>query len=173
MDTGRRHPASAVLLIVLSVTACATERGSVGPEVSVASAVTRPGGDGRTRPDEVFGPVCADLPGAEQPGGLITMSRLPGAQSVAANPLLGQFSSALVRSGLVETVDTSSNLTIFAPVDSVLAGLVLPEDPAVLAEEMRGYLVSARYNRDGLMRAGSVSTMNGTPVAIGLLDRLL
>ncbi|GLW95689.1 fasciclin domain-containing protein [Actinokineospora globicatena] len=146
-----------------STAAVPTTTTTAGAQMGAAAAAA----DGVTTAAEVFGPSCKDLPQGDAAGGLTSMGPQPVATAASTNPLLTKLVAAVKAiPGLVDTLNTTDNLTIFAPADPAFAALgdakfqELAANPAALAPILQFHVVPKRYNRDGLVAAGTVKSLN-------------
>ena len=64
--------------------------------------------------DEPFGPGCADVP-AEGAGSFDGMAQEPVATAASSNPLLSTLVTAVGEAGLVDTLNSAEDITVFAP----------------------------------------------------------
>nr|WP_026316654.1 fasciclin domain-containing protein [Actinokineospora enzanensis] len=132
-------------------------------------------GSGVTTAADVFGPNCKDLPQGSAAGGLTAMGPQPVATAASTNPLLTKLVAAVSAiPGLADTLNTTDNLTVFAPADAAFAALgdakfkELAGNPSALAPILQYHVVPKRYDRDGLIAAGKVQSLNsaGGDIAI-------
>ncbi|WP_072477017.1 fasciclin domain-containing protein [Amycolatopsis australiensis] len=140
------------------------------PMPSAASGST----DGVTTNADVFGPACSQLPQGSAPGSLDSMGPQPVASAASTNPLLTKLVAAVKATNLVDTLNSQSAITVFAPADPAFAALgdakfnELAGKPDQLAPILQYHVVGKRYDAKGLAAAGSVDTLNtaGGPVKV-------
>ncbi len=131
------------------------------------------GGGGVTTPEDTFGPACDELPQGNEPGSLNAMGPQPVATAASTNPELTTLVQIIGRvPGLADTLNSQPALTVFAPTNDAFTALEVqlgPEQYQALLNNPQqlgailGYHVSqTRYDRDGLVQAGTVQTMGGT-----------
>ena len=82
--------------------------------------------------DQPFGPGCADVP-AEGAGSFDGMAQEPVATAASANPLLSTLVTAVGEAGLVDTLNSAEDITVFAPSNDAFAAM----DPATLKKAMK------------------------------------
>ena len=70
--------------------------------------------------DGPFGPGCAGVP-TEGEGSVEGMADDPVATAASNNPLLKTLVAAVTEAGLVDTLNSAENLTVFAPTDDAFA----------------------------------------------------
>ncbi|MEU4820312.1 fasciclin domain-containing protein [Actinomadura sp. NPDC023710] len=85
--------------------AAAAPPNSAAPATTMTSA---PSGD------QPFGPACSAVP-ASGKGSFQGMSTDPVATAASSNPVLSTLVTAVKKAGLVDTLNSSKNITVFAP----------------------------------------------------------
>ncbi|MDQ8705337.1 fasciclin domain-containing protein [Streptomyces sp. LHD-70] len=111
--------AAGALALPLALSACSdggdtSDRaaGTAKPEQETTSAA--PAGD------EPFGPACATVP-KDGAGSFSGMAKAPVATAASNNPALSTLVSAVKKAGLVDTLNSSKNITVFAPTNDAFA----------------------------------------------------
>ena len=133
---------------------------------SESSSAAAAAGNGVTTPDQVFGAACSKLPQGDAPGGLTAMGPQPVATAASTNPLLTKLVAAVGAADLGTTLNTTDNLTVFAPYDGAFDALgaeafkALAADPAKLAPILQEHVVAMRYDKDGLLAAKTLKSLN-------------
>jgi uncharacterized surface protein with fasciclin (FAS1) repeats len=167
----------------LVLTACSpNEQASTGTTTTQApppatttssSQAASSGGSGVTTAADVFGPACAQLPQGAAPGGLTAMGPQPVATAASTNPLLTKLVAAVgAVPGLADTLNTTDNLTVFAPADPAFAALgdakfaELAANPTALAPILTYHVVGKRYDGAGLASAKSLMSLNTNAPAL-------
>ncbi|MGI8815631.1 MAG: fasciclin domain-containing protein [Pseudonocardia sp.] len=167
--------------LAISVTACggsstptypSTE--SAAPTTSSAPAETK--SDGVTTAADVFGAACSKLPQGNAPGGLEAMGPQPVATAASTNPLLKTLVTAVKAAGLVETLNSQKAITVFAPSDTAFADVqkalgdakfkALLANTEALGTVLKGHVIAERYDRAGLAKEGTVSTLSGSSLTV-------
>jgi uncharacterized surface protein with fasciclin (FAS1) repeats len=80
--------------------------------------------------------------------------------------------AAVQAAGLVEALQSPGPFTVFAPNDAAFAKLppgtvqTLVQNPPQLARILKYHVVSGRYSREELIRLGTVTSLEGAPIAI-------
>jgi uncharacterized surface protein with fasciclin (FAS1) repeats len=82
--------------------------------------------------DQPFGPGCADVP-ADGAGSFDGMAQEPVATAASANPLLSTLVTAVGEAGLVDTLNSAEDITVFAPSNDAFAAM----DQATLKKAMK------------------------------------
>ena len=175
----RRAVVGALAGLTIFATACGEDEQPAPPAPAPQTTQTSPatsspaGGGGVTTPEDTFGPACDELPQGNEPGSLNAMGPQPVATAASTNPQLTTLVQAIGRvPGLADTLNSQPALTVFAPTDDAFTALEVqlgPEQYQALLNNPQqlgavlGYHVSqTRYDRDGLVQAGTVQTMGGT-----------
>ncbi len=100
--------------------------GATSPSMSE----TMPSGSGTNMPatsgsagsamNAQFGPECAKVP-ANGPGSFVGMATEPVATAASGNPLLATLVGAVKKAGLVDTLNSAQDITVFAPANDAFA----------------------------------------------------
>ena len=133
------------------------------PEASVAPA----GGDASAA---VFGSGCAAVP-KDGKGSFNGMATDPVATAASNNPLLKTLVTAVGAAGLGDTLNTTPDITVFAPVDSAFAKLppaalkaALADPKGLLTKILTNHVVKGKITPDKL--AGDHMTLEGGTLKI-------
>jgi uncharacterized surface protein with fasciclin (FAS1) repeats len=114
--------------------------------------------------DEPFGPACSDIP-ASGPGSFQGMTSAPVASAASANPVLKTLVTAVKQAGLVDTLNSAEDITVFAPANAAFEKIPPKTLKAVLADKktltdiLTYHVVPGRLAPDQL--AGSHKTLQG------------
>ncbi|WP_405619897.1 fasciclin domain-containing protein [Streptomyces sp. NBC_01511] len=84
--------------------------------------------------DAPFGPACASVP-KTGPGSFDGMGQAPVATAASNNPELSTLVTAVKKAGLVDTLNTAENITVFAPTNDAFAKIPKADLDAVLADK--------------------------------------
>lgn len=84
--------------------------------------------------DGPFGPGCAGVP-TEGEGSVEGMADDPVATAASNNPLLKTLVAAVTEAGLVDTLNSADELTVFAPTDDAFAKIPKKDLNALLADK--------------------------------------
>ncbi|MFJ3221163.1 fasciclin domain-containing protein [Kitasatospora sp. NPDC086801] len=117
-----------------STTAAAAPTPSVtsGPSTE-APSVGAPSAEQVTA-GQPFGTACAAVP-KDGAGSFTGMAKDPVATAASNNPLLSTLVTAVKQAGLVDTLNSAKNITVFAPTDDAFAKLPKKDLDAVLADK--------------------------------------
>lgn len=158
----------------LALTACsANDTASTATTTTTTTTTAQAMADGVTTTTDVFGPGCAGVPqDAQNEGSLQGMADDPVATAASNNPLLTKLVAAVKAANLVDTLNSQSAITVFAPADPAFAELgdakfaELAGQPEALGKILQFHVVGKRYDADGLRQAGTVKALTGQDLKI-------
>jgi uncharacterized surface protein with fasciclin (FAS1) repeats len=134
---------------------------SMAPESMAPSAATM---------DEPFGAACATLP-ASGAGSVEGMALDPVATAASNNEALSTLVTAVGAAGLGETLNTTDDLTVFAPTNDAFAALdkatldaALADPEGLLTTVLTYHVVPGRLSPDQL--AGTHETLQGGTIEV-------
>lgn len=179
----RRVGGIAALAVTMSVglAACSDDGDTASDDTSSdssadssASEETTPSEDASSdagTEDATFGEACGQIP-ADGAGSLQGMTVDPVATAAGNNPLLTQLVGAVgLVPGLADTLNSTDNLTVFAPYDDAFAAVdpatmeALTADPeGALAPVLSHHVLPERLEPDEI--AGEHETLNGDTVVV-------
>ena len=117
-----------------------------------------------------FGPACAGVP-SDGPGSFEGMAQAPVATAASANPELSTLVQAVTAAGLVDTLNSTDDLTVFAPANSAFAALdkatmdaALADPTGLLSTVLTYHVVPGRLAPAEL--AGTHKTLQGAEVMV-------
>ena len=119
--------------------------------------------------DGPFGPGCAGVP-TEGEGSVEGMADDPVATAASNNPLLKTLVAAVSEAGLVDTLNSAENLTVFAPTDDAFAAIpkkdlnALLKDKKALTTVLTHHVIGERLSPDQL--AGDHETLAGDMLTV-------
>ncbi|MCM2390666.1 fasciclin domain-containing protein [Streptomyces albipurpureus] len=129
---------SAVAVLPLTLTACGSDDSS---DKSAKSANSAPAEEKSTPPaaeaaptDGPFGSACASVP-KDGAGSFDGMSKDPVATAASNNPALSTLVTAVKKAGLVDTLNSAENITVFAPTNDAFAKIPKADLDKVLADK--------------------------------------
>ena len=176
MNRTRRSAIAAIALTVpLALAACggsAESSGSGAMESSSSSSTsssttTEAMGDMAAEP---FGAGCAAVP-KDGKGSFAGMATDPVATAASNNPLLSTLVSAVGEAGLGETLNTSQDITVFAPTNDAFAAVpkatldaAMADPKGLLTKVLTNHVVAGRLSPDKL--AGDHKTLAGTTITV-------
>jgi uncharacterized surface protein with fasciclin (FAS1) repeats len=131
--------AAAVGAITLSGCATAAAPATAPAPAAAPSAAPAPAAAPSMAPSAAsapFGPGCAAVPtDPSNPGSFAAMAKVPVATAASGNPLLSTLVTAVKQAGLVDTLNTAQNITVFAPTNDAFAKIPKADLDKVLADK--------------------------------------
>jgi uncharacterized surface protein with fasciclin (FAS1) repeats len=118
---------------------------------------------------EPFGPGCASVP-ATGAGSFEGMATAPVATAASANPVLSTLVSAVKAAGLVDTLNSAQDITVFAPSNDAFAKVPAADLQALLADKemltqvLTYHVVGQPVTPEDLGTAGPFDSLQGAPV---------
>jgi uncharacterized surface protein with fasciclin (FAS1) repeats len=144
---------------------------SSAPMASGSSAAAA--GSGATTSMD-FGSGCASVP--KSGGGSFTgMATAPVATAASANPLLSTLVAAVKAAGLVDTLNSASNITVFAPDNAAFAKIPAATLKGILANKaeltkiLTYHVASGRYTAAQLASGAKIKTLEGGTVTPAMM----
>jgi uncharacterized surface protein with fasciclin (FAS1) repeats len=119
--------------------------------------------------DGPFGPACADVP-TSGPGSVEGMADDPVATAASNNPLLKTLVAAVTQAGLVDTLNSAEDITVFAPTEEAFAKIpkkdlnALLKDKAALTAVLTHHVVPGRLTPEDV--AGEHETLNKDMITV-------
>ena len=122
-----------------------------------------------------FGSGCASVPKSGA-GSFSGMSTAPVATAASANPVLSTLVTAVKKAGLVDTLNSAKDITVFAPANSAFAKIPAATLKTVLANKaeltkiLTYHVASGRYTPAQLATGKPIKTLEGgtvTPAGSG------
>lgn len=116
-----------------------------------------------------FGAACADVP-ADGPGSFQGMSTEPVATAASNNPVLSTLVTAVGEAGLVDTLNTTEDITVFAPANAAFEAVGeeavngLLADKEALTNVLTYHVVPGKLAPEDL--AGTHATLQGEDVTV-------
>ncbi|KAB7745143.1 fasciclin domain-containing protein [Nostocoides sp. F2B08] len=187
--TTRRRGGIVALALAMSLglAACGSDDGDAATDTGTMAETTEPmteDTDMATPTDEMteemtddpmamgepFGPGCAAVP-ADGAGSFDGMSTDPVATAASNNPLLSQLVAAVGEAGLGDTLNTTEDITVFAPTDDAFAAVpqetldaAFADPSGLLTTVLTNHVVPERLSPD--MLAGDHETLAGTTITV-------
>ncbi|MEJ2856546.1 MULTISPECIES: fasciclin domain-containing protein [unclassified Saccharothrix] len=156
----------------LALTACSAND-NASTATTTTTTTTQAVADGVTKTTDVFGSGCAGVPqDTQNEGSLQGMVDDPVATAASNNPLLTKLVAAVKAANLVDTLNSQSAITVFAPADPAFAELgdakfaELAGQPDTLGKILQFHVVGKRYDAEGLRAAGTVKALTGQDLKV-------
>lgn len=167
-----RHLAAAGLVAALSLTAAACSEDDGEATSAAADAPATPSTSApapMSAASQPFGPACASVPSSGA-GSFTGMAMDPVATAASNNPALSTLVSAVQAAGLVDTLNSAEDITVFAPVDDAFAAVpqatldaAMADPGGLLTKVLTGHVVQGRLTPADL-EDGTFTTLDGTTI---------
>ena len=163
--------------LALTAAACSSSPGSSSASSPASSmpASSMPASSGTTTTSSDFGSGCASVPKSGA-GSFTGMSTAPVATAASANPLLSTLVTAVEKAGLVDTLNSASGITVFAPDNAAFAKIPAATLSKVLANKaeltkiLTYHVVAGRYTPAQLASGKALKTLEGGTITPALKD---
>ena len=154
-----------------SSSSSAAASGSSAPAASASSSsmasssASAAGGSAATTSMD-FGPACSSVPKTGA-GSFTGMSTAPVATAASANPVLSTLVAAVKAAGLVDTLNSAKNITVFAPDNAAFAKIPAATLKSVLANKaeltkiLTYHVVGSRVTPAELASGKALKTLEG------------
>ena len=168
--------AALALALPLSLAACGntgTGSASTAPSSSSGSMTSPPGSMTSAAGDAsamVFGAGCAAVP-KDGKGSFNGMATDPVATAASNNPLLSTLVTAVKSAGLVDTLNSAQDITVFAPTNDAFGKLdkatldkALGDPKGLLTKVLTNHVVAGKLTPEQL--AGTHKTLGGGSITV-------
>jgi uncharacterized surface protein with fasciclin (FAS1) repeats len=161
--------------LALTTAACSSSPSSSSAASAPASrsAASAPASSGATTASD-FGPGCASVPSSGA-GSFTGMSTAPVATAASANPVLSTLVTAVKKAGLVDTLNSASGITVFAPDNAAFAKIPAATLNSVLSNKaeltkiLTYHVIAGRYSPTQLAAGTPLKTLEGGTVTPALM----
>ena len=122
-----------------------------------------------------FGPACSAVPKSGA-GSFNGMATAPVATAASANPVLSTLVTAVKQAGLVDTLNSASNITVFAPDNAAFAKLPkatldkVLADKALLTKILTYHVADGRHTPGQLAGGMGIKTLEGGMVTPAMMS---
>ncbi|GAA0240578.1 fasciclin domain-containing protein [Cryptosporangium japonicum] len=163
--------ATAASLLALSMAACSSDDSS-GTATTSGSSMAAPSASASASAmpaDGPFGAACSAVP-ASGAGSFSGMAKDPVATAASNNPVLSTLVKAVGAAGLVDTLNSAKNITVFAPTNDAFAKIPAADlqkvlaDKATLTKILTYHVVGQKITPEQLGTAGPFTSLQGQPV---------
>ncbi len=117
-----------------------------------------------------FGPACSSVPKTGA-GSFTGMATAPVATAASANPVLSTLVTAVKKAGLVDTLNSASDITVFAPDNAAFAKLPKATLNKVLADKKELTKILTYHVADGRQTPGDLAAGTGLKTLEGGMVR--
>ncbi len=151
--------------LVLGGTACGGKKSDDASSSSAPSSAPSSSSAGSAMSDKPFGAACSAVP-ADGKGSFSGMAQDPVATAASNNPVLSTLVTAVKKAGLVDTLNSAQNVTVFAPTNDAFKKIPPATLKKVLADKKKlsailtYHVVGQKVAPSGL-GAGSFKTLQG------------
>lgn len=165
----------------LATAACGSSASTASAPASSAKASSSPmasspmaSASGATAAKD-FGPGCASVPKSGA-GSFTGMATAPVATAASANPVLSTLVTAVKKAGLVDTLNSAANITVFAPDNAAFGKLPKATLDKVLADKqeltkiLTYHVASGRQTPSQLASGMSIKTLEGGTVTGAMMN---
>lgn len=172
MRTVKLTALAAATLFSISLAACSSDSTS-----DTTAAGTQPSMAASPAPSEMtgsmvnFGPGCAAVPAdPADKGSFQAMAQVPVATAASGNPLLSTLVTAVKQAGLVDSLNSAQDITVFAPTNDAFKKIPAADLEKVLADKktltsiLTYHVVSGRLTPADL--AGTHKTLQGGELTV-------
>ncbi|MET9925129.1 MULTISPECIES: fasciclin domain-containing protein [unclassified Streptomyces] len=131
---------AAAVMLPLTLSACSDSGSDSASDSSSAAGSTpeesKPAAGDDAMMDKPFGPACAGVP-KDGAGSFDGMAKDPVATAASNNPALSTLVAAVQKAGLVDTLNSAENITVFAPTNDAFAKIPKADLDAVLNDKAK------------------------------------
>jgi uncharacterized surface protein with fasciclin (FAS1) repeats len=155
--------------LAFGAAACSSSSSSTSASAPASSSAPAASSSSSAATTTDFGPGCASVP-ATGAGSFTGMSTAPVATAASANPLLSTLVTAVKKAGLVDTLNSASGITVFAPDNAAFAKIPsatlnsVLDNKAELTKILTYHVVSGRMTPAQLAAGTSLKTLEGSTV---------
>jgi uncharacterized surface protein with fasciclin (FAS1) repeats len=168
--------AVAGLAVSLGAAACSsTSSTAAAPAQSASSSAAPAASSSPSTAAMDFGPACSTVPKSGA-GSFSGMATAPVATAASANPVLSTLVTAVKKAGLVDTLNSASNITVFAPDNAAFAKLPkatldkVLADKAELTKILTYHVASGRQTPTELAAGTGIRTLEGGMVTPAVMN---
>ncbi|WP_405010189.1 fasciclin domain-containing protein [Kitasatospora sp. NBC_01539] len=128
--------------LTVGLTGCSSDSSSSGANAAPATSAMATASSAATSATaaamdgQPFGAACAAVP-KDGKGSFSGMATDPVATAASNNPLLSTLVAAVKQAGLVDTLNSAKNITVFAPTDDAFAKIPKADLDALLADKAK------------------------------------
>jgi uncharacterized surface protein with fasciclin (FAS1) repeats len=156
-------------LLTLGLAACGGGDSSSSDSSSAPAPAMTTSSSASSTMDAPFGAACSAVPSSGA-GSFSGMAQDPVATAASNNPVLSTLVTAVKTAGLVDTLNSAKNITVFAPTNDAFAKLPPATLKSVLANKamltkiLTYHVVGQKVTPDQLGTAGEFKTLQGGEV---------
>jgi uncharacterized surface protein with fasciclin (FAS1) repeats len=157
----------------LATAACGSSGSPSAPASSARASSSPASSSGAAAMD--FGPGCSSVPKSGA-GSFSGMAAAPVATAASANPVLSTLVTAVKKAGLVDTLNSAANITVFAPDNAAFAKLPkatldkVLADKALLTKILTYHVADGRQTPGELASGMGIKTLEGGTVTPAVMN---
>jgi uncharacterized surface protein with fasciclin (FAS1) repeats len=162
---------AAATIFSISLAACSSDSGSDGAAAAPPATAPSTAPSMTTESMVNFGPGCAAVPtDPSDKGSFEAMAQVPVATAASGNPLLSTLVTAVKQAGLVDSLNSANDITVFAPTNNAFQKIPAADLEKVLADKktltsiLTYHVVAGRLTPADL--AGSHKTLQGGELTV-------
>ncbi|MCD0453274.1 fasciclin domain-containing protein [Actinocorallia sp. API 0066] len=161
--------AGAVLLLGSGAAGCGGGDEPAASPQRTETPAAAPAAPVATEAAQTFGTGCAGVPSTA--GGFAGMAAAPVVAAVSGSPELNSFATVVKKAGMVETLDSAPEITVFAPSNAAWAALPQADldDGMALTGILLNLIVEGRQGPDELA-SGALETLGGGELKVSGAD---
>jgi len=158
----------------LATAACGSSSSSTASAPASSSAPAASSSAGAAAAMD-FGPACSSVPKSGA-GSFSGMATAPVATAASANPVLSTLVTAVKQAGLVDTLNSAPNITVFAPDNAAFAKLPratldkVLADKALLTKILTYHVAAGRHTPGQLASGTGIKTLEGGMVTPAMMS---
>jgi uncharacterized surface protein with fasciclin (FAS1) repeats len=155
--------------LALGGAACSSAGSTSTPVASPKASAAQPAASTSGSAMAAFGPGCASVPSSGK-GSFTGMSTAPVATAASSNPLLSTLVTAVTKAGLVDTLNSASGITVFAPDNAAFAKIPkgtldsVLSNKAELTKILTYHVASGHITPAELASGKPIKTLEGSTV---------
>ena len=161
-----RFLAIAGIAVSLGAAACSSSPSSTALAPASSAKASSPAAASAAVMD--FGPACSSVPKSGA-GSFSGMATAPVATAASANPVLSTLVTAVKKAGLVDTLNSAANITVFAPDNAAFAKLPKATLDKVLADKAELTKILTYHVTDGRHTPGELASGTGIKTLEGAM----
>jgi uncharacterized surface protein with fasciclin (FAS1) repeats len=177
MSTARRSTIAALALALpLGLAACGSSNDSTSAGASSSSSSSMPSSSSSSSSSssdmmgQPFGAACSAVP-KDGKGSFAGMATDPVATAASNNPVLSQLVGAVKEAGLVDTLNSAKDITVFAPTNDAFKAVpkatmdaAMKDPKGLLTKVLTNHVVPGKLTPDQL--PGDHKTLAGTTINV-------
>jgi len=155
--------------LAVGAAACGSSGSAAGPPATPKTSASASAAATPASAMAPFGPGCASVPSSGA-GSFTGMSAAPVATAASANPLLSTLVAAVTKAGLVDTLNSASGITVFAPDNAAFAKIPKETLDSVLANKaeltkiLTYHVAAGRMTPAQLASGKPIKTLEGSTI---------